>query len=192
MARYKRKILLIKKGLQFRMMAVMMLTALLSVLFCMTVVVLALRNANLLDVIINSGVTLDLFINGAFLTIAFTICVCYLVGIYGSHKIAGPIYRFEVTARKIAEGDLTDARIWLRKGDQFQDLCALFNVILGNERKLIAGLKEVLESLIDVMVEQDEQPADAKKIETEGDEPVEDSLQEAVDLLSDLTKHYEI
>ncbi len=44
-----------------------------------------------------------------------------IASIFISHKIAGPIYRFEKVAMSIGEGDLT-TKFRLRKGDEFKDL----------------------------------------------------------------------
>ena len=43
-----------------------------------------------------------------------------------SHKIAGPMFRFEKDIQRIASGDL-QSRIQIRKGDQFQELAVCLN-----------------------------------------------------------------
>jgi methyl-accepting chemotaxis protein len=46
-----------------------------------------------------------------------------------SNKMAGPVYRFEASARTVAGGDLTH-RVHLRKGDELMDLQEAFNGML--------------------------------------------------------------
>ncbi len=53
-----------------------------------------------------------------------------------SHKIAGPMFRFEKDINRIAAGDLK-SRIHIRKGDQFQELAVSLN-------QMVEGLAERL------------------------------------------------
>lgn len=46
-----------------------------------------------------------------------------------SHKMAGPVYRFEQTCKAIAKGDFSQ-RVHLRKGDQLTDLQEEFNKMM--------------------------------------------------------------
>lgn len=52
--------------------------------------------------------------------------VVAIVAVFISHKLAGPIYRFERSARSVGDGDLTH-RVHLRKGDELMDLQDEFN-----------------------------------------------------------------
>lgn len=63
--------------------------------------------------------------------------------IFISHKIAGPIYRFERQAKVIGEGDLT-LKFKLRKGDELQDLGLALEKMGGSLRNKI---KDVLVSI---------------------------------------------
>lgn len=58
-----------------------------------------------------------------------------LLTIFFSHKLAGPIFRFEKVCHNIIAGNYTD-HIKLRKGDQLQNLANLLNeaVRVTNER----------------------------------------------------------
>ena len=58
-----------------------------------------------------------------------------------SHKMAGPIYKFEKSCQTIAEGDLTH-RVYLRKGDQLTDLQNSFNEMM---ERIHRGFKEAEE-----------------------------------------------
>jgi methyl-accepting chemotaxis protein len=67
-----------------------------------------------------------------------------------SHRIAGPLYRFEKILNEIALGDLTK-RLSLRKTDQLAELKEALNVLMesfdqrmGRMKNNLSGLKELL------------------------------------------------
>jgi methyl-accepting chemotaxis protein len=69
------------------------------------------------------------------------------VVLFISHKIAGPIFRFEKELKLIGQGDLT-IRISLRKHDQLKDLSNSLNTMTESlDRKLAGVLKEIEETL---------------------------------------------
>jgi len=84
---------------------------------------LSLGMTLLLDVLITFGVT------GIFAAFAV---------IFGSHKIAGPIYRCEQTMKRVQRGDLTDF-IRLRKGDFLVPFSEEINLALANLREIAGG-----------------------------------------------------
>jgi nitrate/nitrite-specific signal transduction histidine kinase len=56
--------------------------------------------------------------------------------VFFSHKIAGPVYRFENLCHSIIEGKYAD-QIKLRKGDELQNLAGLLNMVVSiNKRRL--------------------------------------------------------
>jgi len=67
-----------------------------------------------------------------------------------SHRIAGPLYRFEKALKQIEEGDLT-ARINLRKSDQLVELKEAFNSLAHSLDARVgtikAGLSEIERAL---------------------------------------------
>ena len=63
-----------------------------------------------------------------------------LLTIFFSHKVAGPVYRFEKVCNNIINGIYTD-EIRLRHGDEMQNLARLFNEALKCTRERL-GLKE--------------------------------------------------
>jgi methyl-accepting chemotaxis protein len=67
---------------------------------------------------------------------AVTLAVIYL-----THKIAGPLYRFEKSMEAVGRGDLTHV-VKTRKGDELKDLEISFNDMIKNlRRKVEAGEK---------------------------------------------------
>ncbi len=57
-----------------------------------------------------------------------------LLTIFFSHKVAGPVYRFEKVCNNIIKGIYTD-EIRLRQGDEMQNLAKLFNEALRCTRE---------------------------------------------------------
>ena len=85
------------------------------------------------------------------ITVAGTLTV-YTV-LYALHKIAGPLYHFELLCKQISEGKL-DMPIALREGDQLQDLAKAFAVMVENlnarqhlKHQQLATLTQQLEQL---------------------------------------------
>jgi nitrate/nitrite-specific signal transduction histidine kinase len=64
-----------------------------------------------------------------------------LLTIFFSHKLAGPIYRFEKFCHSIIEGDYTSV-IKLRKGDEMQNLANLLNETGKENLKRIVQLRD--------------------------------------------------
>jgi nitrogen fixation/metabolism regulation signal transduction histidine kinase len=64
-----------------------------------------------------------------------------LLTIYFSHKVAGPIYRFERMCHNIIEGDYSGG-VSLRKGDEMQTLASLFNEVIGKTRERMTALRD--------------------------------------------------
>ncbi len=89
-------------------------------------------------VIYTSLVTLGL------LTIATIIVTLFI-----SHKIAGPMFRFEKDLKEIGDGDLTK-KVFLREKDQAEDMAACINDMTASLREKInlirTGLENTLES----------------------------------------------
>lgn len=63
-----------------------------------------------------------------------------------SHKVAGPMYRFEKSARAISEGDLT-ASFRVRKGDQAQDTALILQGMAKSLRDDIEKIKAAVDDL---------------------------------------------
>lgn len=63
------------------------------------------------------------------LTAAVLVPVMLVVGILVTHRVAGPVYRMEQHLREWLAGE-EDGPCQLRRGDEFQELCALLNQAL--------------------------------------------------------------
>lgn len=71
--------------------------------------------------------------------IGITAIAGFLVMISYSHKIAGPLYRFEKSIDEMASGDLT-SRFNLRSGDQLEELAGRLNSF---SRKLDGAVSDI-------------------------------------------------
>lgn len=67
-----------------------------------------------------------------------------VIFIYLSHRIAGPLYRFEKTLDDISKGDVS-FRVNLRKADQLKDLQPPINNLLTNIDERVKKMKKDIE-----------------------------------------------
>ena len=71
--------------------------------------------------------------------------VAMLVFIFYSHRIAGPLFRFQKSLQEVSAGDLT-GRIHLRKKDQLRDMGDSINLMTGSLDRRIAQIKREIET----------------------------------------------
>ncbi len=64
-----------------------------------------------------------------------------LLTIFFSHKLAGPIFRFEKACHNLIEGNYTE-KIYLRKGDEMQNLAGLINDAIKITNERITALRD--------------------------------------------------
>jgi nitrogen fixation/metabolism regulation signal transduction histidine kinase len=64
-----------------------------------------------------------------------------LLTIFFSHKLAGPIYRFEKMCHTLIEGNYTD-KICLRRGDEMQNLANLFNEVIRTTDERLTAIRD--------------------------------------------------
>jgi len=132
-AQFQRRTIFIKKNLQLRYMLLIVL----SVLCGLTIMTLELT-ATLNELFDTYPVLVqplyDQFGPIAaqfFYKIAIYVLFVIIISAVLSHKMAGPIYRFEQTFRQVAKGDYSQ-RVHLRKGDQFIELQDEFNKMMDH------------------------------------------------------------
>lgn len=91
-----------------------------------------------------------LLLGGCIVTILIVLATVVVI-ILMTHRIAGPMYRFEKHAEKVGSGELcSDLKI--RKKDQFQDLLVTFNRMTHDLREgllKVVGVSDKLDTLID-------------------------------------------
>jgi len=141
---FKRKIIFIKKAQQGKMLAFVLLAVLFGMSFVfyeyISLLEKVFRNHPvLLHVFFEEGYGLLL---GSFVKILICFAVLALITAVLTNKIAGPLYKMEITCKKIAEGDYS-ARAYLRSGDACGDLSKEFNNMMDKlEPKLRAAEKK--------------------------------------------------
>lgn len=76
--------------------------------------------------------------------------ITIFVTLYISHKIAGPMFRFEKEIQKIARGDLTN-RIALRKKDQVREMADCLNQMTSSLNTKVSEIRTELNGLEEAM-----------------------------------------
>lgn len=128
---FKRRTIFIKKKQQLQYMALIVLSVLAGLL------IMALELTFTLSEVFDQYPVLLQPLYDHFPALAYSfvykliIYVVFVVLISAilSHKMAGPVYRFEQTCKAIAKGDFSQ-RVHLRKGDQLMELQDEFNKMM--------------------------------------------------------------
>jgi methyl-accepting chemotaxis protein len=88
------------------------------------------------------------FIYKAVLAIIVFLTLCNItVGVYMSHKVAGPLFRFVMCTREVANGNLK-IQVNLRKGDELRELESAFNDMTERLRSVVREDRKRLEDII--------------------------------------------
>ncbi len=125
---FQRRTIFIKKNLQIRYM-VLMVVCVLCGLAIMSLELTATLNdlfdayPVLVQPIYDEFVPI---VSDFFYKIAIYVLLVVIISAILSHRMAGPVYRFEQTCKAIAKGDFSQ-RVHLRKGDHFTELQDEFN-----------------------------------------------------------------
>ncbi|MCX7716168.1 MAG: methyl-accepting chemotaxis protein [Endomicrobia bacterium] len=80
-----------------------------------------------------------------YVSIAFIVIIIVL-GIFISHRIAGPLYVFHKMFDLVSNGDLT-IKLKLRKGDELQDLAVSFQNMIDNLAQYVKTDREKIEEI---------------------------------------------
>lgn len=149
MTKQKRRIYLIKTGLQLRYMGIL--------IACMLTVALGvgwiIYHTSWSQIVNTPDLSLDkLYIIFENVNRQLTwwilgfIAIIAALSLFVSHKIAGPVYRLEETTKLIASGDLTH-QVHLRQGDELSDLQDAFNTMSESLSKMVYKDREIIERL---------------------------------------------
>jgi len=129
-----RKRYIIKKGFQLRFMIIVIVSMLLIALVTslsiysavMQTLVAQFHGENL--ALIKYAVTYKLFIRSLLLIVAIAI-----MSVFISHRIAGPVYKFERIIRELAQGKKVE-EFRLRKRDEFYELATAINDLIKTKK----------------------------------------------------------
>ncbi len=92
------------------------------------------------------------------------VALAFVVALNASHKVGGPLYRFENTLDKIAHGDLTEY-IVLREGDKLQGLAEHINAMSQSLNDRLMQIKSQVRQLRQQARAQDVDPELASGLE---------------------------
>ena len=128
--KFQRRTVLIKRSLQLRYIGMVFASVLLASLIVGGDIYITMSRMMLTD---NPGLApafaqFDAII---LVKIALYLAIILLISLFVSHRFAGPVYRFEKSARIIAQGDLTH-RVSLRTGDELVELQEEFNAMAAS------------------------------------------------------------
>ena len=149
MTKFKRHTYIIKTGLQFRYMGIL--------IACMLTVAIGvgwvIYHTSWKQIINTPDLSIDKLylifenVNNQLLwwIIGFIVIIA-IISIFVSHKIAGPVYRLEESTKLIDSGDLTH-RVHLRQGDELGDLQDAFNEMSESLSKMVYKDREIIERL---------------------------------------------
>lgn len=101
------------------------------------------------------------------ITMVVALIIVATVFLIISHRIAGPIYRFEQTLNAYKDGDLS-IRVHLRKHDELKDLADAFN---GMGENLNQKMKEIQAELISL-----QEKLESPKLKDEEKKAIEESI----------------
>lgn len=150
--RFKRTKYLVSTKLQLRYVGVILLLMFVTAIICsytIYYVVMIMMGEKLANVYPQGR--LIAIINTVNLQILYSLLlitpVVVAVGIYLSHKIAGPIYRIEKFLGDMSIGNLS-ARITLRKGDELMSVADKINILNDSLRATLTSQKASMEKII--------------------------------------------
>lgn len=152
MARFQRSRYIVKLGLQMRYMGVVLLALLLvSMVVGWTVWFTIWKQ--ICDPALTNEQLIDIFVAGnqilLWKMLVAIVFICF-VSVFVSHKIAGPVFRFEESAKTIANGDFS-LRIRLRKGDELHDLADAFNRMTESLESIVKENNAILGRMTGVL-----------------------------------------
>ncbi len=124
-----RKKKLINSGLQLKMIAAFLFLSCISALFQVTLLNRSIMSLSSLmesdgDILLSE--LPSLLVSNMILTLGVLLPIMLLVGILITHRIAGPIYRFEQHLASIARGE-NPGVCKIRDGDELHTLCEAIN-----------------------------------------------------------------
>jgi methyl-accepting chemotaxis protein len=136
-AQFQRKTIMIKKGLQYRYMALIFMSVLLAFIvvgldILWTVSKVVTEHPMMQPLLEELSAMMPLFGIKVIMYMVMVLIVAAVV----SHRMAGPVFKFEKSCATVGEGDLTH-RVYLRKGDQLTDLQDQFNNMTGAVNEVV-------------------------------------------------------
>jgi nitrogen fixation/metabolism regulation signal transduction histidine kinase len=160
---YQRKTVIIKRGLQYRYMLFISAVSFIAFMLVIMDMIWTLHKVSqnhpmIIEVLDEVFSSIPLM----FFKIALYLIVVVILAVVISHKIAGPIYKFEKICELISKGDMTQ-RVYLRKGDALVELQNSFNTMMKN----INSIMKINEDFRKKLKEKNIETSEIEKIEKE-------------------------
>ncbi len=194
MASFRRRQYLVKLGLQLRYLGVILL----AMFAVMMVVGWTVYSTIWKQITIDPNLTMDklivIFREGNQILLQKLVFLAILVGILSifiSHKIAGPVYRFEKSAEIISKGDLS-LRIKLRKGDELQDLADAFNKMTESLENLVFQDRKNVLTMLKLLKEIKEKFNSKKQLTEEEKQYLLKEMENILDNMQKLTSTFKL
>lgn len=165
---YRRKTLFIKKRFQTVFITLFILIILiLSITNCLILklffpdsTAIIFHNAHL-KVMLAMDYLFPIFVFSLVVSSLLASGFIVLLALFFSHRIGGPLYRFEMVLKKLNEGDLTQ-KVFLRKKDQLQEIAENFNSTLLSLRNKIQSVDEEIKNLEQSFTSEDKNVFDTR------------------------------
>ncbi len=150
-ATYKRTQYLIATKFQLKYVGMILLLVSLTAILCSYVIyyTMMLTMGDKLANVYPQGRLISIvnMVNGRILlTMLLITPLVVIIGIYASHKIAGPIYRIEKFLGSMADGDLT-MPLTLRKNDELASLATGINKVIESVKSTVKKERDAVTSI---------------------------------------------
>jgi methyl-accepting chemotaxis protein len=150
---YARKQYFIKKGLQTRFIWTILLIIFLvfviiscNLFFFATYLQSELEGEQISQLKAVSELVYDKLWDKIVLLAVVNVFIIVIISLFFSHQIAGPVYKLEITLKRIIDGDILQ-RLFFRKTDKLDDLATLFNDAFGSITAPLVTLEEGMDVL---------------------------------------------
>ena len=146
---YQRKILFIKKEFQARIIAIILLCVFVFSNISLSLTIIFVSNffadASINEVLVSESFY-SLVVPSMLIIQAIGLAVILYLGLFVSHRMAGPIYRLEKCAEQIEAGDLS-LNVRIRPHDEFQELAAAMDRMVKGVREKLTGIRDMCGSM---------------------------------------------
>lgn len=141
---FRRKTYMIKKGFQSRLITVILLLVIIVANITGGLVYGVLKidvSREWMESVFGLSNADDVLLPAIVISEILSFLIVGVISLFVSHRMAGPIYRFEKVTEGMSEGDFT-IHVKLRDKDEFKDLADAFNSMINKLTDHIDELKD--------------------------------------------------
>ncbi len=150
--KYKRHIYIINKSFQFKYLFIIigvMLVTVVSVSFTTFYIIWSNVIKEYFFIPEASKKLVNIFIKTSellIIPIIILLVIFSLIGIFYSHKIAGPLFRVKRICDELAKGNLNQ-HVKFRKGDEFHDIAESLNKVINGLKSLVKENRQIIDRI---------------------------------------------